>query len=536
MSSSYQETAGTDAPSSLGERGRHDHGFAKMLFNSPEFIFLFLPAAIVLHFYLARHSIDAAILAAALASLAFYAWWSPAYALLPAGSIAANFCLANHIANTREPAARRWLFAGLAANLAVLGYYKYAGFLMSLFDARTPAAADVPLALSFTTFVQIAMLIDIHRRRAPLNFRHYALFVLFFPHLIAGPIVRWSELGAQIADRTRYRPDWNNIALGMTIFVCGLGKKLLIADPVAIHVAPVFEAAARGEAVTLVAAWVAAIGYSMQLYFDFSGYSDMAVGLGLLFNLRLPVNFAAPLRATSIIDLWRRWHVTLSRFLRDFLYVPLGGARAGIPRHYFSLFVTMLLGGLWHGAAWTFIAWGAFHGLLLAVNHAWRSMRGPARGGHRRGGLFLGWLATFVAFAVGMVFFRAADMAAAAALLKAMAGFGGAPLAPAIVLPWDLWAVRHGYVGDDFVRAWWGSTMSVAGTLRIAAAAAIALLAPDTMEITDYREGDPRSDWRRRFARAAWQPSWPWLVATGALFLATFDAMNKVSEFLYYQF
>src|SRR5207344_1397869 len=182
----------------------------------------------------------------------------------------------------------------------------------------------VPLALSFTTFVQIALLVDVYRRNIPFQFSRYAFFVAFFPHLIAGPIVRWNSFGRQLGDDARFRLDWSNVALGLTIFVFGLAKKVVLADSLSPHVGAVFDAAAKGDPVTAFAAWGAAFAFSAQIYFDFSGYSDMAIGLGLLFNLRLPINFAAPLRATSIIDFWRRWHISLSRFLRDFVYVPLG--------------------------------------------------------------------------------------------------------------------------------------------------------------------------------------------------------------------
>ena len=271
------------------------------------------------------------------------------------------------------------MILGICANMAVLIYFKYADFLLSIVTGMPAGAPKVPLALSFTTFVQIAFLVDVWRRREVGRFDQYSMFVAFFPHLIAGPIVRWTELGPQIAEPARYRVDWNNVALGLTIFLFGLAKKMLIADPLGEFVAPVFDAAARGEAVTAAAAWGGALAYSGQLYFDFSGYSEMAIGLGLLFNLRLPINFAAPFRATSIVDFWRRWHVSLSRFLRDFVYVPLGGSRRGPSRTAVNLVATMTIGGLWHGAGWTFIAWGAWNGVLLAVNHRWRQWRGPAQ-------------------------------------------------------------------------------------------------------------------------------------------------------------
>ena len=230
-----------------------------MLFHTSEFIFIFLPAAVALHFILARHSASAAIIATTVTSLAFYTWWRPPFVLLPVLSILANFWIARRIAGANDPAARRLLIAGIVANLAVLGWFKYADFVLSIFQGRKPAPAEVPLALSFTTFVQIAFLADVWRRRTRVEFAPYAMFVAFFPHLIAGPIVRWSDLGPQIADRLRYRVDWNNIALGLTIFTLGLAKKVLIADRLAPHVAPVFEAATNGEPLTAFAAWGAAL-------------------------------------------------------------------------------------------------------------------------------------------------------------------------------------------------------------------------------------------------------------------------------------
>jgi hypothetical protein len=276
------------------------------------------------------------------------------------------------------------------------------------------------------------------------------------------------------------------------------------------------------------------VGYSAQLYFDFSGYSDMAVGLGLLFNLRLPINFAAPLRATSIIDLWRRWHVSLSRFLRDFVYVPLGGNRGGPVRRSAVLVATMVIGGFWHGANWTFLAWGAFHGILLAINHAWRTLHGEREQTRLR--RFAGWLATFVAFAIGMAFFRAIDIATAGRVIEAMAGFGTSPADAEIKVGWDLWGIRTGVLSESFVRAWLGSYWSVVGTLWVAGALAVALFVPDTMELVDYREGEPHSDWRRPIGALAWQPSVAWAAAVIVLFAFSYTHFWQFSEFLYYQF
>jgi len=506
-----------------------------MLFNTSEFIFIFLPLAVTLHFLVARHSVVAAAAITTLSSLAFYAYWNPPFVLLPALSIGANFLLARAISATPEPAARRLLIVGILANLLVLGYFKYEDFLVAIFEQRSPHPPAVPLALSFTTFVQIAFLVHVWRHRPSFDLARYAMFVSFFPHLIAGPIVRWNELGPQISDRLRYRLDADNIALGLTVFCLGLGKKVLIADRLAPHISPVFDAAALREPITVLAAWGASFAYSAQLFFDFSGYCDMAVGLGLLFNLRLPINFAAPFRAASIIDLWRRWHITLSRFLRDFVYVPLGGSNCGPLRRSANLIMTMVLGGLWHGANWTFIAWGAFNGVLLVGNHAWRSYRGARR--PTRWGLFAGWCATFTSFAIGMAMFRSADIGAANHMLAAMVGLANGPAAAdPIRVAADLYSIRHGYLPESLVRAWFGVNWSVIATLSTLAALAIALLVPDTMELVDYREGEPHSDWRRPAGRLAWRPSPAWLAFVGIVFASAFTFFWEFNEFLYYQF
>jgi alginate O-acetyltransferase complex protein AlgI len=301
-----------------------------------------------------------------------------------------------------------------------------------------------------------------------------------------------------------------------------------------VHVAPVFAAASQGLPVSAVAAWGASVAYSLQLYFDFSGYSDMAIGLGLLFNYRLPMNFAAPFRATSVIDLWRRWHITLSRFLRDFVYVPMGGSDCGQARRTINLLTTMVLGGLWHGANWTFIAWGAFHGILLTTNHLWRTWRGLRT--PRLTGRIAGWILTFTAFTVGMTLFRSPDIGTAVRLLKTMIGRGFAPANAPISVSFDFWMMEKHYVTEDFLRTWLGSYWSVVGTLVTAGMLAIALALPDTMEFVNYREGEPHTEWRRTAVFQVWSPSIGWGIAILALFAVTFSQLNSFSEFLYYQF
>ena len=277
------------------------------------------------------------------------------------------------------------------------------------------------------------------------------------------------------------------------------------------------------------------LAFSAQIYFDFSGYSEMAIGLGLLFNFRLPVNFAAPLRATSILDFWRRWHITLSQWLRDYVYGPLTFGRPMGWWRAIAVMITMTLAGLWHGAGWTFVVWGAYQGCLLTINTIWQRVM-PERDEPTRAGRFVGWALTFTAFVVGSVLFRAADIETSGHLLAAMGGMGRPPIAEALTLQHDWWAVRQGWISEAFIRTWLGSTWSVTGTALTLLALAIALFLPDPMEITGYREGDAQSNWRRNVGALAWRPSLVALCAAFLLFGEVFFRLGQVSEFLYYQF
>jgi alginate O-acetyltransferase complex protein AlgI len=505
-----------------------------MLFSAPEFIFLFAPLAVALHFALARWSIEAALLGTTCTSLIFYGWWNPPFVVLPLLSIFGNFLLAKAMVASDAATSRTLMWTGIATNLLVLFHYKYTDFALSVFHGTTAPPPSVPLALSFTTFVQIAFLVHVHQRRTPVDLNRYAFFVIFFPHLIAGPIVRWPSFGRQLYERERYRLDWDNIALGITIFVLGLAKKILIADSLSPHVASVFTAAAQGEPVTTMAAWGAAFAFIAQIYFDFSGYSDMAVGLGLLFNLKLPINFAAPLRATNMFDLWRRWHITLSRLARDLIYVPLNRADQGTLWRSAALVLTMAVIGIWHGAGWTFLVWGVFNGVLLLINQAWRALFGLPRG--TRAGAIVGWALTFTGFTVGGVFFRASDMTSAWHLLEAMAGFADVPAAAHVNLAWDYWVLKKGILSEVTLVNWFGVNWSLTGSLWTLAAVAIALAVPDTMELANYREGDAQTRWRRDVILLSWRPSFGWMIVTAIAFFACFALIGRVSEFLYYQF
>jgi D-alanyl-lipoteichoic acid acyltransferase DltB (MBOAT superfamily) len=399
-----------------------------MLFTSVEFIFIFLPLVVAGDLLLWRLGLERVAIVWLLgASLFFYCWWDARYGLLLGGSILANYATGGLIAATaRRRTLILWL--GIGFNLALLGYFKYANFFVDSLNAvaatdLTLATIILPLGISFFTFQQIAYLVDIWRGEArDASLMRYALFVTFFPHLIAGPLVHHAEMMRQFTAERRSRMNWENAAAGLGIFTVGLFKKIVIADGLSNFSTPVFTAADAGVPVSTLEAWIAALAYTFQLYNDFSGYSDMAIGIALLLGIRLPVNFLSPYKATSVTEFWRRWHITLSRFLRDYLYIPLGGNRRGRWMSYRNLMITMVLGGLWHGASFTFVAWGALHGLYLVVERVVRH----ARGEHAPALLPrpAAWLLTFLLIVVGWVLFRAETFGGGSAILVSM--FGGA--------------------------------------------------------------------------------------------------------------
>jgi alginate O-acetyltransferase complex protein AlgI len=508
-----------------------------VLFNSYAFILGFMPLTLLLfHGLRGAGLVRSSVGLLALMSLVFYGWWNPIYLMLIVPLMLANFMLASRIVprEGRQPRASKLLLVlGLGLNLTALGYFKYANFFVDNLNAVTGldlvlAKVVLPIGISFFTFQKIAFLVDAYRGRVDrLNLLDYVLFVTFFPQLIAGPIVHHSEVMRQFRDQSPV--SMQTVALGMTIFTIGLTKKVLLADTAARYATPLFDAVAAGAHPDLLSAWGSALAYTAQLYFDFSGYSDMAIGAGLLFGIRLPINFASPYKATSIIDFWHRWHVTLSRFLRDYLYVPLGGNRQGRSRRYVNLLITMLLGGFWHGAGWTFVVWGALHGVYLAVNHGWRALRQrhgrsdePSTGFWRH----LSHAITFVAVVIAWVFFRAADLGTAVRILLAMLGGNGLDLPPSLSALWPDLRFSAGPVDS-------AAALAVSAMLL-----AIAWFAPNTQELTGYvgPEGAYTAEKEHREPAVRWQPSVPWAVAVGCLFGIALMLMSKVSEFIYFQF
>ena len=408
-----------------------------MLFSSPHFLFAFLPLTVLGVMVASRlGGAKAAFLWLVAASLFFYGWWNPPYLLLLGASVTGNYLIGRAL--TARPSKGLLVF-GVTFHLGLIAYFKYAGFLLGAVNDLTGgglSAGDIvlPLAISFFTFQQIAYLVDVYQGKVrDTDFLHYCLFVTFFPQLIAGPIVHHSEIIPQFGRRSILQLGMADVLVGLAIFVIGLYKKVVIADGIAVYADSVFDAATDP---TFLEAWGGVLAYTFQIYFDFSGYSDMAIGLARIFGIRLPLNFDSPYKAVNIIEFWRRWHMTLSRFLRNYLYFSLGGNRRGPARRYVNLMATMVLGGLWHGAAWTFVFWGGLHGAYLIVNHAWQVLarrlgRDPER--PTPWGRGLGRLLTFLAVVVGWAFFRAETWQRAFDLLAGMAGLNGV-VVPARVL------------------------------------------------------------------------------------------------------
>jgi D-alanyl-lipoteichoic acid acyltransferase DltB (MBOAT superfamily) len=519
-----------------------------MLFNSFEFVLYFLPATLVAyHACRAGGRLRASVAVLAAASVFFYAWWDWRNLFILGASIVFNYAVGRRISE-RGPRARSWLVAGVAGDLVALGFFKYWGFFAGNVAWATGWQAPLlqvalPLGISFFTFTQIAFLVDAWRGSArEYRFVDYVLFVSYFPHLIAGPIIHHKQFMPQLARRF---PPWkvaDDLALGLAIFVLGLGKKVLLADNLSGVANAAFGAAAKGQPLDPVTAWAGVGAYTLQLYFDFSGYSDMAVGLSKMLGINLPINFNAPYRATSMIDFWRRWHMTLSRFLRDYLYIPLGGNRRGRARRYLNLLATMVLGGLWHGAGWTFVIWGAIHGLALAANHAWREtaprawyrVPAPLRS-------LLGWALTFSVVMLGWVYFRSHDVAAAHRLLSAMAGvsretlhsFAGSAYSGLQVLAtlgWRDLAFTLLGVAPMAADAW-----GIAANVRLAFAApfllALSIFGPTALALACGVRRAGASP--RRAVRACAHAA---VVLLAILSFACLGFMNNATEFLYFQF
>ncbi len=508
-----------------------------MLFNSYEFLLVFLPVSLGCYYAISRIvNQRTAIAWLALCSMFFYGWWNPAYVWLMAGSILANYSFGLILSGKHR--SRLVLGLSVTLNLLLLGYYKYTDFFIA--NINELAGLDwqlhniiLPLGISFFTFTQIAYLVDVYRGEVrEYRIADYFLFVTYFPHLIAGPIIHHKEMMPQFSHKAIEQITARNITAGLVLFTIGLAKKILIADRVMVYVSPVFSAADSGVALTFFEAWGGVLAYTLQLYFDFSGYVDMALGISLLFGIRLPLNFNSPYKSTSIIDFWRRWHMTLSRFLRDYLYIGLGGNRKGPFRRYLNLWLTMLLGGLWHGAGWTFIIWGAMHGAYLCINHGWRALckDRPSRLPESVRTLLYGTL-TFMAVTVAWVFFRADTVGGALQILKGMAGCNGVTLPIKYASQWgelSHWLVQQGIVFDDNLFKGGKQIGQIVWPLLI-----VWLLPNSHTFLRNYEVTVTSFD---ETSRWAFRPNIVTLSIVSIVLIYCFSHLTQLSEFLYFRF
>ncbi len=486
-----------------------------MLFNSYEFIFAFLPITFLVYFYLNSKKLTEASKAfLVFSSLFFYSWWNIAYLPIILVSMLFNYVVGVSLSKDKEHtkvSKKALLSFGVIVNVALLAYFKYADFLIENVNLATDGHIPLlhlalPLAISFFTFQQIAYLVGSHRGETKeYDFLNYANFVTFFPQLIAGPIVHHSEMMPQFAKSRNKVKNYRNIAMGLFIFSIGLFKKVVIADTFAIWATNGFDVA---EKLNLLEAWATSLSYTFQLYFDFSGYTDMAIGAALLFNIKLPINFNSPYKATSIQDFWRRWHITLSRFLRDYVYIPLGGNRKGSFKTYNNLMATFIIGGIWHGAGWTFVFWGFLHGMALVIQRAWQQLDFKMNS-------VLAWFITFNFVNIAWVFFRAKEWDDAIKVLSSMFSLNNIVL-PSFLSSKLAFLNQHGVEfggflgnikGDFFTPIW-----LIVGFILI-------LLFKNSME-----------------KRESFKLGYKTVFFTAILFIGGTLSLNKVSEFLYFNF
>jgi D-alanyl-lipoteichoic acid acyltransferase DltB (MBOAT superfamily) len=494
-----------------------------MLFNSYAFIFAFLPIMLVGYFWLLHKRL---ILGSKIwlvgGSLFFYGYWDPIYIPLLLASILINFFTGSAIASAQRESnharllkrisRKQLLIFGIVFNVGLLAYFKYTDFLLSNFNAVFGANIPLPhivlpLGISFFTFTQIAFLVDACRGEVrEYDLLRYMLFVTYFPHLLAGPILHHKEMMPQFANKWNFAIRWKNIAIGLFLFSIGLFKKVVIADTFAEWANAGFDTATT---LNFFEAWATSLSYTLQLYFDFSGYTDMAIGMSLMFNIHLPINFNSPYKAKDIQDFWRRWHITLSRFLRDYIYIPLGGNRVGKIRNYYNLFAVFLIGGLWHGASWMFVIWGALHGAAIVIHRIWKDL------GLRMWG-WLGWFITFNFVNIAWVFFRARDLESVKKVLGGMVGMGGVVL-PAFASNRLSFLSNYGY---EF-GAW----------LKAIEPKGFGLIAPVFMLAVIILWFKNSNEWAKRQ-----KPSLLFHIATAITLAFGILSLTKVSEFLYFQF
>ena len=489
-----------------------------MLFNSYEFIYLFLPATLFIYFVLNKNRLTVASNAWLLfASLAFYSWWNVKYLPLILVSILFNYTigylLVEHDERKKQNITKKAIFIfGLVGNIAFLGYFKYMDFFIgnvnSFFKTDLPLLQIVlPLGISFFTITQIAFLVDCYEGLVEdRKLLSYSLFVTFFPHLLAGPILHHKEMMPQFEAVRNKVLNYRNLSHGIFLFFIGLFKKIVIADELSKTVKLGFDST---TSLNMVEAWTVSLSYTFQLYYDFSGYSDMAIGVGLMFNILLPVNFNSPYKATNIIEFWKRWHMSLTNFITTYLYSPIMRSfrKITFAKSMVATFVAMFIAGIWHGAGWTFILWGAFHGIALVVNHLWKKRKlamPPA----------LGLLLTFGFVNASFVLFRAKDLANAGKVLKGMIGLNG--VLPTTHPHFALADLGHGQFWKLLMASINGNDTTLWTLIVITV---LTLMCKNSTQLEQN-----------------FKPSWKNLAFAVVIGFYAVINMNKVSEFLYFQF
>jgi D-alanyl-lipoteichoic acid acyltransferase DltB (MBOAT superfamily) len=515
-----------------------------MLFNSAIFIFIFLPLSVFCFYAIGRFNGKYARIALALLSFAFYTYWDyrflPLFLISIGGNYTNSLLIFKQLTLGKKAEARKMLVIGIIFNLTLLGYFKYADLFVSTYNALAPSKVEwartiLPIGISFFTFTQIAYLVDVFQGKVKdFDGWDFALFVSYFPHQIAGPILHHKEMMSQF--RTMEKTRWSStlIATGLSIFAWGLFKKILVADALADLVNPIFASAEGLGSMTFIEAWCGALGYSLQLYFDFSAYCDMAIGISLLFGIRLPINFNSPYKSTNIIEFWQRWHMTLSRFLRDYLYIPLGGNRLGSARRYVNLLITMALGGLWHGGSWTFLFWGILHGTYLLINHAWREYS-PGLSFAPAPDNFVWkkfcWALTFLMVMIAWVFFRAESFHGAGYLIGVMFGSHGVALPPALA------GVHHYLPALAASEGWMGSVPGVNAIALLLGSLLICLCLPNAQEVfNNFQPALLERPITKKLAMLEWRPSPAWAFGLAIIAGTALSRLGNNSQFLYFNF
>lgn len=488
-----------------------------MLFNSYEFIFLFLPISIIVYFWLNKKRLTQAGKAwLVFVSLFFYSWWDISYLPLILGSILFNFTIGTTISKSSKKVKQSLsqlslLTFGIIANLSLLGYFKYTDFFISNVNTLLNTHYNLlhiilPLGISFFTFTQIAYLIDSYKKEVQeIDYLNYTLFVTFFPHLLAGPILHHKEMMPQFDMPQKKILNYKNLSLGLFLFAIGLFKKVVIADTFALWANVGFETT---RILTLFEAWATSLSYTFQLYFDFSGYTDMALGVALMFNITLPLNFNSPYKATNIQDFWRRWHMTLSRFLRDYIYIPLGGNKQSGTKTYLNLFVVFLVGGLWHGASWMFVIWGAMHGIAIVAHRIWQHFG-------KKMPILLAWFITFNFVNTTWIFFRAETWDKAINILQGMVGLQGIMLDRGLAKSLAF-MTKYGILFGNFLD----DNNVGNGSLKAALVAII---------FTIWAKNS--QEWMRGF-----KPNYKYFIFTVFVMFWSITQLNHVKSFLYFNF